>query len=162
MLPIWSFLSAIFFALWPWVLDYRQEAPLYQLLIVTLPFLLAILGLDKFVTEFLCSVEMIYLILAFLITPVFYISGAIWPLQAMPDWVRMFAYSLPSTWAIKAITGINQLDLRLADVGIDIMMMLMLGTIYALLGILVNMLRSGELRQLSHHLRCVLANKKCS
>ncbi len=160
LLPIWLFLSAIFFALWPWVLGYRQEAPLYQLVIVTLPFLLAVLGLGKFVTEFLRSVEMIYLTLAFLTTPVFYISGAIWPLQAMPDWVRMVAYSLPSTWAIKAIAGINQLDLSLSDVGIDILMMLMLGTIYALLGILINMLRSGELRQFSHHLRCLLKRKK--
>jgi len=162
LLPIWLFLSAIFFALWPWVLGYRQEAPLYQLLIVTLPFLLAVLGLGKFVAEFLRSVEMIYLTLAFLTTPVFYISGAIWPLQAMPDWVRMVAYSLPSTWAIKAIAGINQLDLSLSDVGIDIVMMLMLGTIYALLGTLINMLRSGELRQFSHHVRSLLKRKKRS
>ena len=40
------------------------------------------------VTECLRSVEMIYLTLAFITTPIFYLSGTIWPLQAMPGWVR--------------------------------------------------------------------------
>jgi len=35
--------------------------------------------------------------------------------------LRMVAYSLPLTWAIKAIADINQLDLSLSDVGIDVL-----------------------------------------
>ena len=81
LIPIWLFLSSVFFALWPWVLGYRQEAPLYQIWMLTFPFLLAVLGLGKLITECLRSVEMIYLTLAFVTTPVFYISGTIWPLQ---------------------------------------------------------------------------------
>ena len=77
LIPIWLFLSSVFFALWPWVLGYRQEAPLYQIWMLTFPFLLAVLGLGKLITECLRSVEMIYLTLAFVTTPVFYISGTI-------------------------------------------------------------------------------------
>lgn len=153
LLPIWLFLSTVFFALWPWVLGYRQEAPMYELWLLTFPFLLGVLGLGKLVTECLRSVEMIYLTLAFVTTPVFYMSGTIWPLQAMPDWVRFIASALPSTWATKAIAGINQMDLPFSGVQNDIIMMLVLGIIYTLLGVFIGMLRDGELRRITHSLR---------
>ncbi|GAA0340807.1 ABC transporter permease [Morganella psychrotolerans] len=159
LLPIWLFLSTVFFALWPWVLGYRQEAPMYELWLLTFPFLLAVLGLGKLVTECLRSVEMIYLTLAFVTTPVFYMSGTIWPLQAMPEWVRFIASALPSTWATKAIAGINQLDLPFSSVQGDIIMMLVLGIIYTVTGVFVGMLRDGELRHLTHTLRRVFRRK---
>lgn len=86
LLPIWLFLSIVLFVLWPWVLGYRQTANIAELLLLTFPFLLAVLGLGKLVTECLRSVEMIYLTLAFITTPIFYLSGTIWPLQSMPAW----------------------------------------------------------------------------
>lgn len=160
LLPIWLFLSTVFFALWPWVLGYRQEAPMYELWLLTFPFLLGVLGLGKLVTECLRSVEMIYLTLAFVTTPVFYMSGTIWPLQAMPDWVRFIASALPSTWATKAIAGINQMDLPFSSVQNDIIMMLVLGIIYTLLGVFIGMLRDGELRRITHSLRRVFRRKR--
>lgn len=97
LLPIWLFLSIVLFVLWPWVLGYRQTANIAELLLLTFPFLLAVLGLGKLVTECLRSVEMIYLTLAFITTPIFYLSGTIWPLQSMPARVRAISYSIPST-----------------------------------------------------------------
>ncbi|MDR0217618.1 MAG: ABC transporter permease [Enterobacteriaceae bacterium] len=146
LLPIWLFLSLIFFVLWPWILSYRQDASIPELLLITFPFLLAVLGLGKLVTECLRSVEMIYLTLAFVTTPVFYISGTIWPIQAMPDWVRAVSAALPSTWATKIIAGINQMNMPLQWMLKEIAMMLLLGFVYMVLGILVRMLRNGELR----------------
>lgn len=153
LIPIWLFLSAVFFALWPWVLGYRQEAPLYQIWMLTFPFLLAVLGLGKLITECLRSVEMIYLTLAFVTTPVFYISGTIWPLQAMPDWVFATSSVLPSTWAVNAMAGINQMGLSFQSILGDIVMMLILGVVYTVLGTLVGMLRNGELRHITHQFK---------
>lgn len=152
LIPIWLFLSTVFFALWPWILGYRQEAPLYELWMLTFPFLLAVIGLGKLVTECLRSVEMIYLTLAFITTPVFYMSGTIWPLQAMPEWVRMIASALPSTWATSAIAGINQMGLPFSGVLMDIVMMLVLGVIYSVIGVFIGMLRDGELRHIAHRI----------
>ena len=119
------------------------------MLLLTFPFLLAVLGLGKLVTECLRKVELIYLTLSFITMPVFYISGTIWPLQAMPAWVRGISSSLPSTWATKAIAGVNQMGLGFTDVLNDLLMLLFLGAFYALLGTLVGMLRNGvELRAL--------------
>ncbi|MBD2783135.1 ABC transporter permease [Xenorhabdus sp. DI] len=153
LIPIWLFLSVIFFILWPWILGYRQDAPIYLVLLLTFPFLLTVLGLGKLVTECLRSVEMIYLTLAFITTPVFYISGTIWPPQAMPDWVRVISSALPSTWATKAIAGVNQMGLPLHNVYKDIGMMLLLGVIYMVLGILVGMLRNKEFRYLIQRIK---------
>ncbi|MGO2158249.1 MAG: ABC transporter permease [Serratia proteamaculans] len=135
LLPIWLFLSIVLFVLWPWVLGYRQTAGIPEILLLTFPFLLAVLGLGKLVTECLRSVEMIYLTLAFITTPIFYLSGTIWPLQAMPSWVRAISYCIPSTWATKAVAGVNQMGLSLNEVWGDVMMLLVLGIIYTLLGV---------------------------
>lgn len=143
LIPVWLFLSIVLFVLWPWVLGYRQTASIPEILLLTFPFLLAVLGLGKLVTECLRSVELIYLTLAFLTTPVFYISGTIWPLQAMPAWVRAISSMLPSTWATKAIAGVNQMGLPFKDVGGDILMLLILCGFYTFIGIAVGMLRDG-------------------
>lgn len=153
LLPIWLFLSIIFFVLWPWVLGYRQEASIPLLLMLTFLFMLSVFGLGKLVTECMRSVEMIYLTLALSTTPVFYISGTIWPVQAMPDWVRAISSALPSTWATKAIAGVNQMGLPLQNVLGDIAMMLILGVVYTLLGILIGRVRNGEFRQMTYYLR---------
>lgn len=149
LIPIWLFLSIVFFALWPWVLSYRQTASISVILMLTFPFLLAVLGLGKLVTECLRSVEMIYLTLAFVTTPVFYMSGTIWPLQAMPTWVRTISSMLPSTWATKAIADVNQMGLPFSQVGEDILMLLLLGAVYTVLGVGLGFIRnSGKLRSL--------------
>lgn len=142
LLPIWLFLSIVLFVLWPWVLGYRQTAAIPEILLLTFPFLLAVLGLGKLVTECLRSVEMIYLTLSFITTPVFYLSGTLWPLQAMPGWVRAISSALPSTWATKAIAGVNQMGLPLRDVGWDVVMLLLLGAVYTVIGIGIGAIRN--------------------
>ncbi|EKN6179527.1 ABC transporter permease, partial [Yersinia enterocolitica] len=77
---------------------------------------------------------LIYLTLPFITLPVFFISGTIWPLQAMPVAVRFIAYLLPSTWATKAMVGINQMSLPLNDVAKEILFMFILGSIYLTIG----------------------------
>jgi ABC-2 type transport system permease protein len=149
LLPVWLFLSIVLFVLWPWVLGYRQTASILEILLLTFPFLLAVLGMGKLLTECLRSVEMIYLTLSFITMPVFYLSGTIWPLQAMPGWVHAISAFLPSTWATKAIAGVNQMGLSWHSALYDILNLLFLGAFYAALGVGVGLLRdSGRLRTL--------------
>ncbi|EGI25800.1 ABC-2 type transporter superfamily [Escherichia coli TA206] len=143
LIPVWLFLSVVMFILWPWVLGYRQSATIAEIILLTFPFLISVMGLGKFLTECLRKVELIYLSLSFMTMPVFYISGTIWPLQAMPAWVRGVSLSLPSTWGVKMITGINQMDLRFSDVIHDMLMMLLLGAVYALSGYLLSIIRDS-------------------
>lgn len=142
LLPIWMFLSIVLFALWPWVLGYRQTASIPEILLLTFPFLLAVLGMGNLLTACIRKVEIIYLSLSFLTLPVFYISGTIWPLQAMPTFVRLISSLLPSTWAIKAIAGVNQMGLSLKDALVNIQMLLLLFALYSILSIIPRLLRN--------------------
>lgn len=147
LIPVWLFLSLVLFGLWPWLLGYRQTATLPELLLLTLPFQLAVLGLGKLVTECLHRIEHIYLSLSFVTTPVYYLSGTLWPVQSMPDWVRVFAMMLPSTWGTRMIAGVNQMGLPLGEVSGDVMMLLLLGAVYALLGLFIARLRDPRRRR---------------
>ncbi|MFQ0991759.1 ABC transporter permease [Gilliamella apicola] len=146
IIPIWLFLSIVLFGLWPWLLGYRQLASIPEIIIMTFPLLLGILGLSKLLTECLRRTEMIYLTLAFLTTPVFYLSGTIWPLDAMPLWVQTVSRMLPSTWATNMIAGVNQMGLGLTDNLFNIFMILFLGVIYGSLGFFIAALREGKVR----------------
>lgn len=148
LIPIWLFLSIVLFGLWPWILGYRQLANIPEILIMTFPLLLGVLGLSKLLTECLRKTEMIYLTLAFLTTPVFYLSGTIWPLDAMPFWVQVVSKMLPSTWATNMIAGVNQMGLALKDNLFNVFMILLLGIIYGSLGIFIAALRDGRIRRL--------------
>lgn len=147
LIPIWLFLSVVLFVIWPMLLGYRQVAPIWQVLLLTLPFILATLGFAKLIAECLHNVELIYLTLAMVTTPVFYISGTIWPLQAMPGWVWFISHLLPSTWATKMIAGVNQMGQSITEVGFDVFMLLVLGASYATLGLLLGALRDGRIRR---------------
>lgn len=141
LIPIWMFLSIVLFVLWPWILNYRQSAPILELLILTVPFLIAVLAMGKFLTECLVKIELMYLSVALATTPVFYLSGTIWPLQSMPDWVRFISQLLPSTWATKMIAGVNQMGISMYDIGNDVLMLLLLAFMYALLALVVSRIR---------------------
>ncbi|MFQ0996923.1 ABC transporter permease [Gilliamella sp. CG25] len=160
LLPIWLFLSIVLFGLWPWVLGYRQLASLTEILIMTFPLLLGALGLSKLLTECLRKTEMIYLTLAFLTTPVFYLSGTIWPIDAMPHWVQFVSYLLPSTWATNMIAGVNQMGLGLADNWHNILMILLLGAIYSIMGILIAALREGRIRKFFRKRKAKIQSKR--
>ncbi|MCD1124986.1 ABC transporter permease [Jinshanibacter sp. LJY008] len=160
LIPIWLFLSVVLFVIWPMLLGYRQTASIPEILLLTFPFILATLGFAKLITECLRSIELIYLTLAMVTTPVFYISGTIWPLQLMPKWVWFISHLLPSTWATNAIASVNQMGLSITEVGDDVVMMLVLGASYATLGWLVGALRDGHLRRFITTIRHRRSHKK--
>ncbi|RCI66182.1 ABC transporter permease, partial [Pseudomonas aeruginosa] len=71
-----------------------------------------------------------------------------WPEQAMPDWVRGLADALPSTWAIRAIAEMNQMDLPLREVSDHAQVLLGMAAPYALLGTLLYQYRNWRLHNL--------------
>ncbi|MBS0856867.1 MULTISPECIES: ABC transporter permease [unclassified Tatumella] len=147
LIPIWLFLSVVLFGLWPWVLGYRQTASIPEILLLTFPFLLAVISLGNLLTECIRRVEIVYLTLSFITMPVFYISGTIWPVQAMPWGVRFISDLLPSTWAIKAIAGVNQMGLPWKNALPYIMVLLLLCLLFNVLEFLINIFRNRQRRE---------------
>ncbi len=48
------------------------------------------------------SMEGFQIIMSLLMLPLIFLSGAIYPIQAMPDWMKMLAYINPLTYAVDA------------------------------------------------------------
>ena len=116
-------------------------------MLLTFPFLLAVISLGNLLTECIRRVEIVYLTLSFVTMPVFYISGTIWPVQAMPWGVRLISDLLPSSWAVKAIAGVNQMGLSWVNALPDVMMLLLLCLGFNLLEFLIYTLRNRRRRQ---------------
>ncbi len=55
-------------------------------------------------------------IIVFSSVPLFLLTGAAWPHQAMPEWLQWFAWCLPSTHAVQMFVQLNQMGVPLATV----------------------------------------------
>lgn len=141
LIPIWLFLAVVLFVFWPAVMGFRQTAPILELLVLTIPFLLATMAMGTFIMQCLRSVELVYLTLTFIPMPVFYFSGAIWPASSMPPIIWFISRLLPSTWATKMLAGTNQLGLPIWDVWSDLLMLVGLTIFYTMLAFIVGWMR---------------------
>lgn len=147
LIPPWMFLSILLYVVWPFVLGYRQTGTIAEILLLTFPFLLAVLCFGKFITECLGRVEHIYLTLTFITTPVYYLSGTLWPLQSMPAWVNVITHLFPSTWQVNILSSVNQLGLPWQKTLPDVACLLLLGIGWLLGGVLMRQLRLRRQRR---------------
>lgn len=147
-LLIWTVLSMLFYVIWPWIMGYRQTASFFMLMGLVLPFLLAVIALSEFIAEVLPSEEAVYLTMTFITLPLFYMAGFTWPPQAMPTWVQWLADAIPSTWAIRAVVEMNQMNLPLSAVADRILVLLGMAAAYGLLGTLIYQFRNWRWDQL--------------
>ena len=143
-LLIWLVVAMLVYVIWPHVFGFRQTASYFALLCLIVPFLCSVIALSEFVAEVLPSEEAIYFTLTFITMPLFYLAGYTWPTQAMPHWVAWLANLIPSTWAIRAVAEMNQMNLPLSRVMPNIVMLLILGTGYAVLGTLIYKFRNWK------------------
>jgi ABC-2 type transport system permease protein len=104
-------LPGIVFGLWPagsWV----------ALLVVTLPFVLASLGIGVFVSALAHTSAQAVFITVFFILPSFVLSGVMFPYQFMPDGVRHLGYAFPLRWYQIALRRIIERGAGFAEVAV--------------------------------------------
>lgn len=147
-LLIWTVLAMLFYVIWPWIMGYRQTASFFMLMGLVLPFLLAVIAMSEFIAEVLPSEEAVYLTMTFITLPLFYMAGFTWPPQAMPQWVQLLADAIPSTWAIRAVVEMNQMNLPLSAVADRILILFAMAAAYGLLGTLIYQYRNWRWDQL--------------
>ncbi|QRY79297.1 ABC transporter permease [Pseudomonas sp. PDNC002] len=147
-LSIWTVLAMLFYVIWPWMMGYRQTASFFMLMGLVLPFLMAVIAMSEFLAEVLPSEEAVYLTMTFITLPLFYMAGFTWPPQAMPQWVQLLADAIPSTWAIRAVVEMNQMNLPLSAVADRILILFAMAAAYGLLGTLVYQYRNWRWDQL--------------
>lgn len=86
------------------------------------------LGLS--IASLMDTLEGFQLIMNFVVQPMFFLSGAIFPLRSLPDWLRMVTYIDPMTYAVEAlryiVAGMESFDVRISFAAIFAFTLLML------------------------------------
>jgi len=103
---------------------------------LAVPFILAVSFLGQFVGAWFQRRETAVLLLIAFSLPLFFMVGVSWPLEAVPEGLRIFSGIFPSTAGIDGLVRLNQMGATLADVSKDWRHLWLLAAIYAGLTIL--------------------------
>lgn len=111
--------EAVILPLYLIVLPYLYGLPrlggVIPILILAVPFVLAVGGLGLVVAAIFRSALRVQLVLATIGLPFFFLAGFAWPAEAIPESVHMVSLLVPSTSAINGFTRLSQLGAPLAD-----------------------------------------------
>jgi ABC-2 type transport system permease protein len=115
--------SGIIFDFWP-------KGSWITLFIITLPFVLASLGVGTFISAVASNSAQSVFLAVFFIMPSFVLSGVIMPYQLMPDGVRWIGGLTPLRWYQIALRRVIERGAGLADVVVP---MVVLTTMFAVM-----------------------------
>jgi ABC-2 type transport system permease protein len=121
----------------------------FELLLMAIPFVLAVSFLGQFVASGFKRRETAVLLFIATGLPLFFLVGVSWPLERIPDNLRLASRIFPSTSAIDGLVRINQMGASLHDVSRVWLTLWGLACAYALLTFLATRLINwgGELER---------------
>ena len=97
-------------------------------------FLLAVIAFGIFLGSLFSSREIATPLVLFSSLPLVFSVGFIWPLEAMPDFVRYLSYLAPSTPAMKGFLELNQMGANLSMLHTESTILLIQLLVYTILG----------------------------
>lgn len=109
-----------FFGFVFWLQDYPRAGNLAGLLVVVPVFTLATVMLAMLLGSFFDQAERPAQILVSTSVPAFFLTGASWPLSAMPVLLAQLAWLIPSTAGVRSFVQLNQMGASLAEVGAEV------------------------------------------
>lgn len=113
--------------------------PNVLLLMVAIPlFSSSVVGLGLFLGWFFKSAEYAFATLAPTSVVLFFLTGAAWPLQAMPWWLATLSQLSPATIAVHLFTPLNIMGARFNEITTPFFQMLLLTITYGALAFAVN------------------------
>jgi ABC-2 type transport system permease protein len=106
--------ALIFLLFFPLIAVYHTSHNILNLLLFLVPFLLSIAFLGQMLPAICKTRESCFFILIPSSVPFIFLSGFVWPLEAMPTAVNLFAKLIPSTSAMHRLLRLNQMKANLA------------------------------------------------
>ena len=132
-------LEAVILPIYLIVLPYLYGLPrlggIVPILIFAVPFVLSVAGLGFVVAFILRKPIRVALILAALGLPLFMIAGFSWPSEAIPPFIRLISFLVPSTSAIDGFVKLSQLGAPLAAAKSELFTLCALAVFYNLIGL---------------------------
>lgn len=114
--------------------DITHIANIGELLNFSLAFLTASIFFGIFLGSLFTSREIATPVVLFSSLPLIFSVGFIWPLEAMPEFVKYFSLMFPSTPAIQGFLGLNQMGASFEMVLSQYTLLWAQAVIYAFLG----------------------------
>lgn len=131
----------------PWVFRYPQLGGVADILLLSIPYVLAVSFLGMSLQVFVRERETSFLVIVFSSIIFLFLSGIPWPLYDMDPLYRFASACCPSTWAMQGFARMNANGATLADVGVEYNMLWMCAGVYFILAYAVNKFsRYGMLR----------------
>lgn len=114
----------VFVTLWalivvPKLFNIPQLAHFGNLLLFTLPLLLACVFFAMLISTFVRGRETPMMIFVFASLPLLFLSGISWPQSAIPELWRYISYLFPSTFGIQGFVKLNSMGASLAEVAFE-------------------------------------------
>lgn len=132
-----------FFGFVFWFQDYPRGGNLPGLLLAVPVFVLANVMLALWLGSLFDRAERPAQILTFTSIPFFFLSGASWPLSAMPAPMATAAWLVPSTAGVRAFVKLNQMGSSLGDIRQELLVLLLLALLFGGLAYRRLVLRAG-------------------
>lgn len=115
--------------------DFPQRADLWQLILFNVPFLLSVIFIGIAISSLFRNREISMMILLFTSIPMIFLSGFSWPPEAIPSWLRIISFTLPSTAGIDGFLKLNIIGASFSDVISNWMLLWALVITYFLLAV---------------------------
>ena len=135
---------ALYLIILPRVYGFSTLGRPVDLFLMAVPFVLAVSFLAQFVGAWFKRRETAVLIFIAMSLPVFFLVGVSWPVEAIPNFLRVASRALPSTSAIDGLVRINQMGASLNDVWRDWTTLWVLAGVYALLAVVATHILTEE------------------
>ena len=160
-------LEAVILPIYLIVLPYLYGLPrlggIVPILIFAVPFVLSVAGLGFVVAGILRKPIRVALILAALGLPLFMVAGFSWPSEAIPPFIRLISFLVPSTSGIDGFVKLSQLGAPLAAAKPELFTLCALAIFYNLIALAreahheILVLTDGDVRVGPNYLREVIA-----
>lgn len=124
-----------YFGLIFWLQDVPRGGNIGALLLTVPIFAFAVTGLGLFIGSFVDKGYRAMHLVAPTSVPLFFLTGAVWPLQAMPHWLAFMSHLSPATVAVHLFVRLNQMGASLAETSDSLAILVGLAVVYGGLAI---------------------------
>jgi len=132
--------------------NYPDKAGYLAILAIYIPFIIANIFLGLAISVFFKHRENAMLFMVFTSIPVVFLSGATWPVEAIPAFLQKLAWISPATFMVPAYQRVRTMGVDLIHVGYEIYAMLIQCFVYFVLAYfsfkyMMNFLLKREIRK---------------
>lgn len=122
----------------PWVFSYPQLGDLLDIVLLAIPYILAVSFFGMSLQVFVREREASFVVIVFTSVIFLFLSGIPWPIYDMPAVYKFVGGCCPSTWAMQAFVRMNANGATLADVATEYRMLWLCAIAYFFIALAVN------------------------